>query len=205
MVFDIEERAEDIVPVLLLVAEGCSADEVPEIDLLGTVALLVDAIFSWLELCVAVLERDAVFAIRAGPSVLHPAGVRCVGAGPAVGGFAGAPVSDVEADEGVAFFEHAENGVVEVEEVGDAGTGLGGLRHIHVFDLPAGEFTRDDVCQRFVQCRFRWRDKGEIRTQAEGGEEDGNAENENDFFHEGLEGWRHRNGFCYRLKKTDCC
>ena len=137
MVFDIEQCAENIGRALLLIAEGGSADEMPEIHILGAAAFFVDAIFGRLELRVAVLERDAVFAISAGPAVEYPAGVWRVGAGPAVGGFARCPVSDVEADEGVAFFEHAENGVVEVEEVGDAGTGFGGLRHVHVFDLPA--------------------------------------------------------------------
>ena len=74
-------------------------------------------------MCVAVLERDAVFAICPSPSVEYPASVRCMCASPAVGGFAGGPISNVEADEGVAFFKDAEDGVVEVEEVGDAGAG----------------------------------------------------------------------------------
>ena len=83
------------------------------------------------------LEWDAVFAFVACPAIDNPAGIRCVCAGPAVGGFAWTPVGNVEADEGVAFFKDTEQCIIKFQEVADAGARFRRLRHILVLDRPA--------------------------------------------------------------------
>ena len=110
-----------------------------------------------------------------------------MGAGPAVGGGAGFPVGDVEPDIEAAFLVGAGERVVEVEKVGNACAGLGGLSHVVVLYFPAVQACRENFRKRLPECRFWRRHEGEVGTQAESaGEQDGTA-NQDELFHGRIE------------------
>lgn len=116
MFLNIDEGTEDLWGSFLVVGHDFAADEVPKIDALSGSIFFINTEFCRLEFGVFVGKGYSILALGAGPSVNNPTSVGCVCPRPAVGGRAGFPIGNIEANKDAIFFVGAKECIIEVEE-----------------------------------------------------------------------------------------